>query len=115
MNAEERIRTLQRELLALKRGMFGGARSYFNTTVSTHTFTGTTSSDMIIHLEFENADFPMLYASASISGSGSLPMGSVQRVDKYNWVVFTGGRGSVNYTIECYCFAEQVPAVWSIS
>lgn len=98
--------------MALKRGMFGGARSYFNTQASSHVFTGTTTTDLTIRVTFDTADFPMLFVkvySATDDYAGYV----TQRTGRYTWRVFLGGAGSVSYTIACTCISEQVP-VWSI-
>lgn len=110
---EDRVRALQRELLALKRGMFGGARAYFNTQTTTHTFTGSTSTDLTVRLVFDKADFPFLFARVKIDG-GDLADFATQRSGRYTWRIFCGGGSAASYTIKCFCVSEQAPAQWII-
>lgn len=108
------IRDIQRELLRLKAGMFGGSRSHFDTTAYQRTFTGVTNNDLVLRVEFPMADFPVMVIRAELDGS-ILSNYTAQRTGRYEWTLFMGGDLLPRvYMIECTCLSEQEPT-WSLS
>lgn len=106
------IRNLQRELDALKRGMFGGAKSYYNSQLSVRTFTGVSGAKTIT-TTFARKDFPVLSFIVTDQASGVVLEDLVHRIGRYQWHS-QGSTLQPPVNITCYCLAEQIPT-WSIA
>lgn len=113
MRVDQDIRNAQRELAAIKRGMFGGARSHFDSILSSKTFINVSGGQKTITLQFDRKDFPIMQVIILNQGERE-DMNLCRRSGRYTWKVYLDPLVT-GLEIQCYLQSEQVPTSWTIS